>query len=121
MIDISTETLIPIRDVPRRLPPRPTGKRVHISAVYRWIARGVHGISLDSIKVGGSTYTSVEALQRFADELNGTNHGQYPSPKITVTRRRQIERAEHEVAVLLGDNRQSRRAKHHERKQLRPA
>lgn len=65
MINISTEHLIPIRDVPRHLPPRPTGRRVHISAVYRWIQRGVHGNRLESIKIGGMVYTSFEALMRF--------------------------------------------------------
>ena len=64
MIDISAETLIPLREAPRRLPPRPNGKRVHISACYRWISRGVRGVHLESIKVGGSTYTSLEALQQ---------------------------------------------------------
>ena len=67
--EISTDTLIPLREAPRHLPPRPNGKRVHISACYRWISHGVRGVHLESIKIGGFTYTSVEALQRFADTL----------------------------------------------------
>lgn len=66
MIDLTSETLIPIRDVPDRLPRRPSGKKLHVSAVYRWLQRGVGGVRLESVKVGGTTYTSAEALARFA-------------------------------------------------------
>ena len=110
MIDISIENLIPIRDVPRRLPPRPTGKRVHISAVYRWIQRGVQGVRLEYIKIGGTTYTSKEALQRFADRHTG-NGGPSQETQLpaTATRRKQIERAEREVEAILGTDRTRRR------------
>lgn len=102
MIDIENETLIPIGDVPSRLPPRPNGKRVHISAIYRWMSRGVRGIKLEVIKVGGSTYTSLEALQRFADWLSNrtddSNAIKMPAP----ARRREIEKAQREVEEILG-------------------
>ena len=65
MIDMNDENLIALRDVPRMLPKRPTGKRLHISAVYRWRKRGIHGKKLETVTVGGTTYTSIEALQRF--------------------------------------------------------
>lgn len=103
MIDISTEHLISIREVPCRLPPRPNGKRVHISAVYRWILRGVHGVRLESIRIGGTTYTSTEALQRFADQLGRPGHGSLQPTITTATRRKQIERAEREVKAILGN------------------
>ena len=102
MIDISTEHLIPISDVPRRLPPRPTGRRVHISAVYRWIQRGVRGTRLESIKIGGTAYTSSEALQRFADGLSATPAAQAPpQPRTTVTRQKQIDQAAKAVDAIL--------------------
>jgi hypothetical protein len=66
MIDLTRETLIPIRAVPGHLPRRPSGKKLHVSAVYRWLQRGVGGVRLESVKVGGTTYTSVEAIARFA-------------------------------------------------------
>ncbi|MBN2562331.1 MAG: DUF1580 domain-containing protein [Phycisphaerae bacterium] len=107
MIDIGAETLIPIREVPRHLPPRPNGKRVHMSACYRWIKRGVRGVRLDSIKIGGSTYTSTEALQRFADHLS-SGWGEEPKavPAQTLTRQRQIDKASNRLAEMLrGTNR----------------
>lgn len=103
MIEIGHETLIPIREVPRRLPPRPNGKRVHVSACYRWIQRGVRGVRLEAVRIGGSTYTSIEALQRFADQL--TNPGRETTLTITsttATRQRQIDAAEQRVHEALG-------------------
>lgn len=69
MIELANETLIALRDAPRHLPHRPNGKRLHISAVYRWIRSGVKGVVLDSIRIGGTTYTSIEALKRFGASL----------------------------------------------------
>ena len=108
MIDISSEHLVPISDVPRQLPTRRSGKRVHISAVYRWIQRGVRGVQLEFLKIGGTTYTSIEAVQRFADQLSQARSPASPVPPSSVTspaqRRRQIEQATRRVATLLGQS-----------------
>jgi hypothetical protein len=66
MIEIEGETLVALREVSKLLPLRPNGKRVHISAIYRWVQRGIKGVRLEAIRIGGTTYTSREALQRFA-------------------------------------------------------
>jgi hypothetical protein len=66
VIDIRNEQLVPLPDVPKILPMRGNGKRIHISAVYRWAQRGIRGTRLEVVRVGGTTYTSREALQRFA-------------------------------------------------------
>ena len=105
MIDLATEHLIAIRDVPRHLPPRPTGRRVHISAVYRWILHGVRGVRLESITIGGTTYTSMEALQRFAESLRQDKLGPCPTTTVTsLTRQRQIEQATHQLRAILGNS-----------------
>lgn len=102
MIDISAEELIPIRDVPKRLPQRPNGKAVHVSAVYRWVQRGVRGHRLEAIRIGGTSYTSLEALQRFADQNQASTGSPPVSRPPTVTRQKQIDRAAREVARILG-------------------
>lgn len=105
MIDISQERLIALREAPRHLPARPNGKRVHISACYRWINRGVRGVRLEVIRVGGSTYTSLEALQRFADHLGTPScprTSAYAPP--TRTRQMQIDHASKRLAEALGLN-----------------
>lgn len=81
MIDLTRETLIPIRAVPDRLPRRPSGKKLHVSAVYRWLQRGVGGVRLESVKIGGTTYTSVEALARFARASAAKPVEPRPGPK----------------------------------------
>lgn len=106
MIDLSTEKLIPVREVPKLLPPRPTGKRVHVSAVYRWIQRGVRGVRLETITIGGTTYTSTEALQRFADQRsNSIADSSPPSVPTTAARQKQIDRAAKQVEEILGSSR----------------
>jgi hypothetical protein len=105
MIDMTQETLIPLREVPRLLPPHPNGKRVHISACYRWISRGVRGVKLEAIRVGGTTYTSLEALQRFSDRLGAPGAPQTEcAPVMTRTRCRQVDRASQRVREVLGMN-----------------
>ena len=103
MIDITNEQLVPIRQVPQRLPPHSNGKTVHVSAVYRWIQRGVRGVQLEAIRIGGTTYTSAEALQRFADQLTGRTKPVPPELTPPVSRRRQIDRASRQVKGIIGD------------------
>ena len=90
MIDIGKEQLVSLRDVPKLLPARGNGNRIHISAVYRWVQRGVRGTRLEVIRVGGTTYTSREALQRFASPP--AQPRQVPNLN-SATRERQIDRA----------------------------
>lgn len=98
MIDIGHEQLVSLRDVRKLLPARSNGKRIHISAVYRWVQRGVGGTRLEVIRVGGTTYTSREALQRFASP---------PAEQCQVanlnsaTRQRQIDRTLHRLDEFL--------------------
>lgn len=101
MIDLERETLLPLREVPKRLPPRPNSKRLHISAVYRWVQRGVRGVVLETVRVGGTTYTSVEALQRFAE---AQSRGSLPAPAAPQpqARQRAIASASERVRRELG-------------------
>ncbi len=104
MIDTTIERLIPLREVPKVLPCRETGRRIHISAIYRWAQRGIHGVRLDVVRIGGTTYTSSEAIQRFGEQLSsrtGFNAvADLPTPR---ARQREIEQASRRVGELLGD------------------
>lgn len=97
MIALDKERLIPMREAPKHVPLRPGGKRLHISACYRWITKGIGGVRLESIKLGGTTYTSIEALQRFAAVLSGREseppqrHGAGRSPRQSRHVRRVLE------------------------------
>lgn len=82
MIDIFSEHLIRLRDVPSHLPRRGS-KKLHYSTVYRWAIDGVNGpdsrIFLETAKTGGSVYTSLEALERFT--LKQTHSNELPPGK----------------------------------------
>mgnify|MGYP001493838456 CR=1 FL=1 len=62
MIDVSTEDLLTFPGVARFLPGRPS-----LSTLHRWRQRGIRGVALETLLIGGQRYTSREALQRFFD------------------------------------------------------
>lgn len=67
MIDIHAEQLVRLSQVPKLLPPNPSSSnKVHIATVYRWVQRGRNGRKLETVKIGGTQYTSFEAIRRFA-------------------------------------------------------
>jgi len=70
------EDLLTIPQAARRLPTRDHGRHVHPSTVWRWTKRGIRGVRLEIVKIGGSTYTSQEALQRFSDRLSRADSNQ---------------------------------------------
>lgn len=91
MIDISSEQVITFTEARRRLPKRRLRKQPDISTLYRWCQTGLRGVRLESIKIGGQTCTSVEALQRFFDSLSAPVHG--------TTKMTSRSRAKHDDAV----------------------
>ena len=70
MIDLTTETVISLTEAAKRLPARRSGKRPHVATLYRWSQRGCRGVRLETCQVGGTRCTSVEALQRFVNQLS---------------------------------------------------
>ncbi len=58
-----TEDLIGMKEVPPTLP-----TRVHIATVWRWANRGIRGVKLETIRLGGKTLTSQQALTRFIEQ-----------------------------------------------------
>lgn len=69
MIDIATERVVSLGDATKLLPKRRRGKKRHVSALYRWAKHGLRGVQLETIPVGGTLCTSMEALQRFFERL----------------------------------------------------
>ena len=65
MIDIRTETLYTLREACAACPPRRNGRRPVGSCHYRWAKTSLHGVRLEVLKVGTTTTTSPESLQRF--------------------------------------------------------
>jgi hypothetical protein len=42
-----------------------TGKRPHAATLYRWVSRGVRGVTLETLVVAGSRVTTMAAIERF--------------------------------------------------------
>lgn len=75
MIDIQNETVVTFTDVTKNLKTRP-----HLSQVYRWAERGIGGVKLEYIQMGGKRCTSTEALQRFFAALTDKSAKRTKSP-----------------------------------------
>ena len=92
MVDLTSEEIVTLREVVRILPRQPNGKALHISTLYRWCSRGLRGVQLESLRLGGRVVTSIEALQRFAERCSTAESTAGSST--TQRRKREIERAE---------------------------
>jgi hypothetical protein len=97
--------MISLHDVPRLLPRTKPGRKIAISTVYRWTAKGIKGVRLETIQVGGRRCTSKQALERFFDALAS------PEPMVEESRRgyrsprqraRALAAAQRELDRLLG-------------------
>lgn len=49
--------------------PRVNGKRPHTSTLWRWARKGCRGVYLEVRRFGGRYVTSIEALDRFGEQL----------------------------------------------------
>ena len=68
-IDIHNEHLLTLPQVAQELPRR-NNKNIHSTTVWRWTRRGIRGVCLESVRIGGTVYSSREALQRFSEALS---------------------------------------------------
>ena len=94
MIDVQKEELLRLHDV-RRLQwfKGRNGGRVDIGTLRRWAAKGVRGVVLESVRIGTTTYTSVEAAIRFIQRLSAPLHVAPPLQQSALPRRRGISAA----------------------------
>jgi hypothetical protein len=75
MLDIQNERLCLLCEAAKEVPGRP-----HVSTLIRWWQRGVRGVKLETVVVGGRRYTSVEAINRFIARLS--EPGGVPAPPV---------------------------------------
>ena len=72
-IDPTNEQLITFKALAERLPRRRRNRPVSISSIFRWRQRGIKGIRLDAIRIGGAWHTSLEAFKRFTAALTAAS------------------------------------------------
>jgi len=86
-IDVFNEEVVSFAEAAKRLPKVRNGKKLHLSTLFRWaqagkVANDGMRVRLETIQVGGTRCTSLEALQRFFDRLTGDQDVVTP-PSIT--------------------------------------
>ena len=96
MIDLQDEEVLSLTEATKRLPRRRKGKRPHVATLYRWAGAGVRGVTLETLRVGGTLCTSLQALQRFCEAC--TDPSSRPSSSTSKSREREIKKAEAELA-----------------------
>ena len=74
-INVFEETVISLKEARKLLPKSPRSKSISIPTFYRWIQKGIKAkdgtqVKLEIVKIGGSTFTSQQAIQRFVDQLS---------------------------------------------------
>jgi hypothetical protein len=90
---------IRLQELPNRsdlIPPRSNGRKLGRATVWRWTTRGVAGVVLRTVNIGGAPATCAEWLNEFFEAIATARRGQPPvrtGPTIN-QRSRQIEKAE---------------------------
>jgi Protein of unknown function (DUF1580) len=63
------EKLVTLKGVARRLPSSRPGRSVHIHTVRRWTLKGINGVVLGTVTVGGTIYTSEQEIERWGQAV----------------------------------------------------
>ena len=93
---IDLEDLVPFPDAPSIVPGRPD-----ISTLHRWRTKGVRGVRLVTVRIGGRRFVSRGAILSFISLLTAAVDGTL-APEITPFARRAAEAAERELDAKLG-------------------
>ena len=71
MGDILPKDLITLTEATCHIPGRNAGKRIGLQAVHRWANRGLRGVKLRTMMVGGHRMTTLQWLREFLAAING--------------------------------------------------
>jgi hypothetical protein len=108
VIDLTTETPVPLAAAAKWVPPGRNAKRTHLSTLLRWILDGATApdgsrVRLEAVRLGGRWMTTREALSRFATALTprlDTVDMKSPQVRTATSRQRASDRAAAELEKL---------------------
>lgn len=63
------EKLVTLKELARRLPSARRGRSVHVHTVRRWALKGINGIALGTVTIGGTVYTSEQEIERWRQAI----------------------------------------------------
>lgn len=72
-IEISATDKVPLRAAPAAWAEITSTPRPHFAQIERWRTRGVRGVVLPTVLIGGRRYTTRDALQWFAAAVNAAD------------------------------------------------
>ena len=75
-IDPTSKQLLTFRQLAETLPRRRGDRPTHVSTLHRWRSRGLRGVKLEAVRVGGTWATTAEAFNRFVNQLTALESGQ---------------------------------------------
>lgn len=92
------EDLLTFSEAAKNLPTI-DGRRAHASTIWRWARKGIQGVKLETLRVGGRFVTSAEALERFSRKLAELPPGaaSSSSTRRVATRPRSATQRQHEI------------------------
>lgn len=102
IINFSAEDAFPLSHALKLLPKTRRGRSPHVSTIFRWAQRGLKGVRLETISIGGVRCTTREALQRFFARLteNGNHCGDGEARPQAAPARRHADQVAAEPAQL---------------------
>jgi hypothetical protein len=109
MIDTTAEVPVPLAQAAAELPRRRHGQKTHASTLYKWSTTGCRGVVLETIQVGATRCTSMQALQRFYEQLTlsgraiAANAERVAPPIAAVRSAAQRQRRSEEAALKLAE------------------
>lgn len=100
--------LFPIVEIPQRLPPRPSGRRLHPKVALRWTIRGSYGVILRHVAIGRQKCTTwpwvMEFLGAVAEAMRARRQqctaALVPPPKPALQRGRSAARTQRTDRLL---------------------
>ena len=106
-IDVFSEEVVSFSQASKRLPSVTRGRNIHVSSIWRWTLAGKKCpdgsvARLETIKIGGTTCTSIEALQRFFDRITGEREIVTPPTLTERQRRKRSEAADRRLREEFG-------------------
>src|SRR5689334_14840627 len=88
------ENAIPLARACRLLPRNASDKPIHPATMFRWAAYGVGGVRLKVWKIGGRTFTTVEAIRAFIAARSG-----HDAPKRDVPDQAKVEEKLNRIGI----------------------
>ena len=101
-VEFDASDLLPLSSVPnlKWLPRRRRGAKLSYTCLWRWTTRGVAGVVLQTVRVGGTPCTTESDLRKFFVEVAAAKRGEKQTQIIRTPARRarEIEAARQQLA-----------------------